>query len=88
MRSVMNVSLPKELKKWVDQQVRAGDYGTASEYVRDMLRQARQRQMRRHLDEMLIQSIDSGANIPMNQSDWTSIRRSARSAAKACRSKP
>ena len=42
----MNVSLPEDLKHWVDEQVREGGYGTASEYLRDMLRRAREREAR------------------------------------------
>lgn len=37
----MNVSLTKQLEKWVRDQVRRGDFETASEVVRDALRRAR-----------------------------------------------
>lgn len=40
--SMMNVSLPQELKDYVDQLVSAGRYESASEMVRDALRQYRQ----------------------------------------------
>jgi antitoxin ParD1/3/4 len=36
--SAMNISLPAELKKFVDEQVKRG-YGTSSEYVRELIRQ-------------------------------------------------
>ena len=39
----MNVSLPDELKAFVDAQVSSGDYGSTSEYVRDLIRQAQDR---------------------------------------------
>ncbi len=74
----MNVSLPPELKDWVDQQVKAGGYGTASEYLRDMLRRARERQVRRRLDESLAEAIEDGASVVMDDDDWNSIRRAAR----------
>ena len=35
----MNVSLPEKLKEDVDGRVETGGYGTASEYVRDLIRQ-------------------------------------------------
>jgi antitoxin ParD1/3/4 len=82
MRSTMNVSLPRDLKQWVDQQVEAGGYGTASEYLRDLLRHARDRQARRQIDALLIQAVESGASTVMDESDWTSIRRAARGAVK------
>lgn len=81
MRSTMNVSLPPDLKKWVDAQVKEGGYGTASEYLRDVLRRARDRKQRRQIDAMLVEAVRSGATIEMDDADWDSIRKSARSAA-------
>lgn len=34
----MNVSLPDDLKEYVDSQVNQGNYGSTSEYVRDLIR--------------------------------------------------
>lgn len=36
--TTMNVSLPDELKAFVDSQVNLGHYGSTSEYVRDLIR--------------------------------------------------
>jgi antitoxin ParD1/3/4 len=84
----MNVSLPKDLRDWLNDQVEAGGYGTASEYLRDMLRRARAREARRRLDEMLVEAVESGATIEMNDSDWASVRKAAKAAsAKAHKSK-
>ncbi len=41
--TTMNVSLPDELKTFVDTQVSAGGYGSTSEYVRDLIRRAQDR---------------------------------------------
>ena len=41
--TTMNVSLPDELKTFVDSQVSRGDYGSTSEYVRDLIRRAQDR---------------------------------------------
>jgi antitoxin ParD1/3/4 len=76
----MNISLPGDLKRWLDEQVKAGDYGTASEYVRDMLRRTRERQLRRRVDGMLSEAMESGANTVMDEADWSSIRTAARAA--------
>jgi antitoxin ParD1/3/4 len=40
--STMNVSLPEELKDFVDEQVKRG-YGTSSEYVRELIRKDQDR---------------------------------------------
>ncbi len=81
----MNVSLPTDLKTWVDEQVAEGGFGTASEYLRDMLRRTRERQTRRRIDSTLIEAIDRGANIKMDSADFTAIRVAARTAAKVNR---
>jgi putative addiction module CopG family antidote len=46
--STMNVSLPEELKSYVDEQVGGGGYGSTSEYVRDLIRRDKDRQQLRH----------------------------------------
>ena len=43
LMTTMNVSLPDELKTFVDAQVSRGDYGSTSEYVRDLIRRAQDR---------------------------------------------
>ena len=83
----MNLSLPPDLKKWVDRQVQAGGYGTASEYMRDILRRARERDTRRQIDLLLVEAVESGANTVMDNADFVSIRQSARRTAKNRRKK-
>ncbi|MCA1624035.1 MAG: type II toxin-antitoxin system ParD family antitoxin, partial [Acidobacteria bacterium] len=41
--STMNISLPETLKTFVDSQVSEGDYGSSSEYVRELLRKEKDR---------------------------------------------
>ena len=36
--ATMNVSLPDDLKSFVDSQVSDGNYGSTSEYIRDLIR--------------------------------------------------
>ena len=45
----MNVSLPDELKSYVDEQVDDGGYGSTSEYVRDLIRRDKDRQQLRRV---------------------------------------
>ena len=47
--STMNVSLPDELKSYVDDQVGGGAFGSTSEYVRDLIRRDMDRQQLRRL---------------------------------------
>lgn len=47
--STMNISLPEELKAFVDEQVSGGGYTSTSEYMRELLRRERDRAMLRGL---------------------------------------
>lgn len=41
--ATMNISLPDEMKAWVETQVATGRYANASDYVRDVIRRDEQR---------------------------------------------
>lgn len=48
--STMNISLPDELKAFVDQRIKAEAYGSSSEYMRELIRRDRDReQFRQYL---------------------------------------
>ena len=47
--TTMNVSIPDELKAFVDEQVDSGAYGTTSEFIRDLIRRERDRLHLKHL---------------------------------------
>jgi antitoxin ParD1/3/4 len=51
--ATMTVSLPDQLKDWVDESVKNGRYSTASDYVGDLIR--RDREQREALVEALIE---------------------------------
>ena len=38
--ATMNVSLPDQMKEWIEQQVATGRYANASDYIRDLVRQS------------------------------------------------
>jgi antitoxin ParD1/3/4 len=43
--SSLNISLPEALKKYIEVQVASGDWGTPSEYVRELIRQDKERRL-------------------------------------------
>ncbi len=57
--ATMNVSLPDEMKSWVDAQTANGSYGNASDYVRDLIRRDRER--KKSIEELRT-LIDEGLN--------------------------
>ncbi len=49
----LNISLPEPLKAYVEGQVASGDWGTPSEYVRELIRQDKERRMANLEQELL-----------------------------------
>lgn len=55
----LNISLPEPLKEYVESKVATGDYGTPSEYVRELIRHDKQGQLR-SLESKLLGAVHSG----------------------------
>jgi len=52
----LNISLPVALKTYVEGQVASGDWGTPSEYIRDLIRQDKERRLRT-LEQELVSAV-------------------------------
>jgi antitoxin ParD1/3/4 len=63
----LNISLPEALKAYVEHQVASGDWGTPSEYVRELIRQDKQRRLA-DLEQRLLAGT-KGAKIEVRPSD-------------------
>jgi antitoxin ParD1/3/4 len=57
----LHISLPESLKEFVKEEVAEGGYGTPSDYVRSLLRQAKEQKLRRQLDQALLASLETPA---------------------------
>jgi antitoxin ParD1/3/4 len=73
----MNISLPDQLKEFVDGQVASGRYSSVSEYVRDLIRDDEKRKAQDKLEALLTEGIQSGQPTEMTRQDWDEIRREA-----------
>jgi antitoxin ParD1/3/4 len=86
----MNVSLPKELEKFVDQKVESGRFSSASEVVRAGLRLLEEDDKRKSvlfstredLEKKLMEGIESGPAKSMTQKDWKKLRSRVRAQSK------
>lgn len=63
LMSTMNISLPEELRAFVNSQVSEGAYTSSSEYIRELLRKEKDRT---RLREMLLE----GAASPLSENVW------------------
>lgn len=73
----MNISLPDQLKEFVDNQVRSGQYSSVSEYMRDLIRSDEKRKAQEEIDSLLLEGVRSGQPTPMTRRDWDAIRAAA-----------
>ncbi len=68
--TTMNISLPEDMKAFVETQVRAGGYSTASEYLRELIREAKKRVAEERLEKLLLEGINSGPGIEVTPEFW------------------
>ena len=73
----MNISLPDQLKEFVDNQVGSGRFSSVSEYVRDLIRDDEKRKTQEKLEALLMEGIQSSGPTEMTRQDWDDIRREA-----------
>jgi antitoxin ParD1/3/4 len=72
-RQTMNISIPPSLRGWVADRVSEGGYGSTSEYVRELLREDRERHAMKRLERKLLDGIESGPAVPMAAEDWRAL---------------
>jgi len=71
------VALTDSLKAFVDEQVAAGGYASAGEYLRDLIRHDRERQLLRRL---IVDGLASGPGEALDDAWFDGLRTGARSA--------
>ncbi len=73
----MTISLPEQLKEFVDEQVGSGGNSSASEYVRDLIGGDEKRKAQERLEALLLEGIQSGEATEMTRQDWDEVRKEA-----------
>lgn len=74
--TTMNISLPDEMKAFIESQMSREGFASASEYLRALIRDAQKRQSRQELEGKLLEGLQ-GPAVEMTRDDWESIRREA-----------
>jgi antitoxin ParD1/3/4 len=59
----MNISLPENLKGFVDSQVQMGGYSTSSEYIRELIREDQKKKLEQRLSLLLLEGTQSGERV-------------------------
>lgn len=65
--ATMNVSLPDQMKVWVEHQTKDGRYSNTSDYVRDLIRKDQDRAIAiEELQKLVTRGIESGEAQPFD----------------------
>jgi antitoxin ParD1/3/4 len=72
----MNISLPEPLRQFVDGQIATGRYSSASEYVRELIREDEKRKAQERLKALLLEGLQ-GEETELTHEDWAAIRKEA-----------
>jgi antitoxin ParD1/3/4 len=79
----MTISLPDPLKQFVEQQVSAGGYASAEEYIGALVEAERERA---RIEEFIVEGLESGPATEMTAEDWEDIRQEGLARIRANRS--
>jgi antitoxin ParD1/3/4 len=74
--TTMNISLPDEMKAFVEAQMASDGYASASEYLRALIRDDQKRRTKRELEAKLLEGLQSPVS-EMTAQDWHAMRREA-----------
>ncbi|MBB5348043.1 type II toxin-antitoxin system ParD family antitoxin [Desulfoprunum benzoelyticum] len=69
--ATLNISMPDEMRAFIEARVRMGEYQSASDYLRDLIRHDRE-----ETERLLVEGIESGATRPLDLAD---LRKKAQS---------
>lgn len=62
--ATLNISMPDELRAFIESRVNTGEYQSASDYLRDLIRHDREA-----TEQLLLDGLESGISKPLNMSE-------------------
>jgi antitoxin ParD1/3/4 len=63
--AIVNISLPDQMKQYIEERLSDGGYSTTSEYFRDLIREDQKRRAKERLEALMLRGLESPAN------EWT-----------------
>ena len=70
----LNISLPDPMRAFVEAEVAKGGFGTASEYIRHLIREAQKDAAQNRLEQLLLEGLDSGTPIVADEEYWRRLK--------------
>jgi antitoxin ParD1/3/4 len=71
----LNISLPQALKEYVELQLKERGYSTASEYMRELIREDQRRRAIEKLERLALEGLASGNPIEVTPEYWRKKQR-------------
>ena len=72
----MNISLPEEMKTFIEARMAQEGFASASEYLLALIREEQRRRAKQELEAKLLEGLH-GPAVVMTREDWESLRRDA-----------
>lgn len=63
----MTISLPDPLREFVEAEVSGGNYGSASELFREMVRERQKQKTKERLETLLLEGLESGRPVEVTE---------------------
>jgi antitoxin ParD1/3/4 len=63
------------MRAFIEQKVAQGSYSTASEYIRQLVREDQQRAAKERLELLLMEGLESGPMVEMTADHWDELKR-------------
>ena len=74
--ATMTISLPEPMREFVESEVSSGNYGSASELFRELVRERQKRKAQERLENLLLEGLESGEPIEVTR-EYLNARRKA-----------
>ena len=72
----LSLSLPEPLNSFVEAEAADSGFASTGEYIESLVRQEQRRKARERLDQQLLEGVDSGEPITMDDEAWANLRAS------------
>ncbi len=76
--ATMTISLPEPMREFIEAEVSSGDYGSASELFREMVRERQKHKNQERLETLLLEGLESGKPIKITAEYLENRRRELR----------
>jgi antitoxin ParD1/3/4 len=73
--TTMNISLPDEMRAFIEARMTQEGHASVDEYVRSLIREAQKRQAKQELEAKFREALESGPATPMTRDDWDDLER-------------